>query len=50
MAFMDKVKELGRKIVESGTIVEEIKKKAQALNKHRSRNLSQARDVCEPSL
>ena len=33
MAFMDKVKELGRKIVESGTIVEEIKKKAQALNK-----------------
>ena len=33
MAFKDKVKELGRKIVESGTIVEEIKKKAIALNK-----------------
>ncbi len=33
MAFMDKVKELGRKISESGTIVEEIKKKAAALNR-----------------
>lgn len=33
MAFMDKVKELGRKIAENGTIVEEIKEKARALNK-----------------
>ena len=33
MAFMDKVKSLGRKLAESGTIVEEIKKKASALNK-----------------
>ncbi len=32
-SFMDKVKDFGRKISESGTIVEEIKKKAQALNK-----------------
>ncbi len=33
MAFMDKVKELGRKLTESGTIVEEIKKKASELDK-----------------
>ncbi len=33
MAFMDKLKELGRKITESGTIVEEIKNKAKELNK-----------------
>ncbi len=33
MAFLDKVKDLGRKLVESGTIVEEIKKRAQARNK-----------------
>lgn len=33
MAFLDKVKELGRKITESGTIVEEIKNKARELNK-----------------
>ncbi len=33
MAFMDKVKDLGRRIAESGTIIEEIKKKAQELNK-----------------
>ncbi len=31
--FVDSLKGLGRKIVESGTIVEEIKKRAQALNK-----------------
>ncbi len=31
--FMDKVKDLGRKIAESGTIVEEIKKKAAELNR-----------------
>ena len=33
MAFMDKVKSIGRKIAEHGTVVEEIKKKASALNK-----------------
>ena len=31
--FMDKVKAVGRKIKESGTIIEEIKNKAIALNK-----------------
>ena len=33
MAFMDKVKSFGRKLAESGTIVEQIKLKASALNK-----------------
>ena len=33
MGFMDKVKSLGRKIVETGTVIEEIKKKASARNK-----------------
>ncbi len=33
MAVIDKVKSLGRKVIESGTIIEEIKKKARALDK-----------------
>lgn len=33
MAFIDKVKSLGRKVLESGTVIEEIKKKASAINK-----------------
>ena len=37
MAFMDKVKEHGRKIGESGNIVGGIKKKAQAANKRHMR-------------
>ena len=39
MAFMDKVKELGRKISESGTIVEEIKTKAKELNKMHTKSV-----------
>ena len=33
MAFMDKVKSFGRKVMESGTIIEKIKQKASAVDK-----------------